>query len=716
MKKIFLFLLLAVFFYKVSFFADPQPLTLTIINQSGGYLELNSWIASCESLGYENYGSSLSQISGSTTFTMPNVWQANLSLVTCTFSLVTNGMGQAGTYTLSSLPGSSPNWTFTYYDPSGVTYTNITLTCTNNQAGYVNVAQFEKNGVYIDSQDLAPYAGCSRTYQVQVSGGVISPNYTVQLLPGWPVSTNTVVTLHNPANSGVVDSATWTFDGMLFDYQQNIMPGQTVSRSHICSTIDPVDTFTGELDFQQSLTTNVTGTVLNDTQDKVVRAWWNFNGVCVKNELLNPGQSDSLSENVSTVNNTDSFEWGYTVYGDFTGGNTGTSTNTQGGITSGGLGTNPVVQAPSGGTIFSGMGTNIYTNNIIYAAGESNLTGFAMDSTLRSVGGALHNDNLNTLAGMSILHNDIQSVATNLNVDFTTQFGLMTNEAGQQVAFQSILTNDLWQIVRAVTNGLSNAATNSAGNTNVNVCNWPTNLTDYNLSTTFGTLTNDLGQTVEYEAILTNDMMQIVHAMTNFGTNAGLSAGIASAIATSIATNFPTNISFSMLTNYALESTLDGISNLLGYFEPDDTNDDSPDYTNTFTFSIIGATNYQQAIDMTSDPNIVTVESGLISYGLSIVDFSASWPDYYPPQDMTFDFATVGLHYGVINFDPLTNKTYGEQFTNLFNLAHQLFSWAIVLAFLIKISSDGFRIVSIMNQIHGISGQSVSAEIKKSLT
>ena len=543
-----------------------------------------------------------------------------------------------------------------------------------------------------------------------------------------PTNQVVTVTIGNPPGSGQIGYANFVFDGLPYA-QYMLCPGLSATLSKTCSTVDPVDTFTGSFVATGSSTTNVSGTVLNNLPDKVVNAYWKFNGNLVKSEYLMPGQSDSYTFNFDNcAGGNPSFTWGYTVVGtspDSTNPNAfGTLTNSLGSYTA----SNPTNGSfvPGGG--FTGGSPNgfgstyDFTNNINYATGLSNLTGLALDSTLRSGVGQLHDDNLNVIKGEGVLHQDNGSLLTGLQ------------------ALQSL----------AHTNPI-----NLYAPSNVFVMNFPSNppsadytgvLTNslFETKTFHGDTTNLLGQMVSYEGIISNDL----YLITKWATNQV-------PLTNQFTVQFPTNGTFVfsnqpfMLTNYATESTLQGISNLLAVTDGSFSNLPSfsslPDMSTNilsdgaitgvlsqFSYGFSGVTNYDQAVTTSSGYGLATSETTLSTFASGFVDFSALMNDTYPKVPMTYTFALGGSalrlakSFGMkassttgtgatIDFDPLdyVSDAGDMPFVALFDVAKKFFAWGIILIYFRRVLDDAYKAVMIMNGAHGVTPTAVSAEIKK---
>jgi len=700
------------------------------------------------------------------------------------------------------------NFTIGTNCPTQTTSTNVTITLTNNTSGYADLTWTYDGS--IQQMDLRTCPGTSdsstATIHYNADGGALD-TFSGNVSYDGPSLTNHTVTLTNPDGSGVVMDFSWIFNGQYAYVDHNMMPGSSDSHSanvNLCAG----DTFTGQTTATGPAYTNVTGTVSNPFTDKTVLAYWTFNGQTVKQETLLPGQSDSVTEQIPMGGANTTFAWGYTVNGNFggnsdnpfgtnnigmsysnspsggSGGFGGTGGGGTSGATGGGTGTGGTVggSTPTGtnAPIWTG---NIFTNNINYPdpPGGGNGTdtkGLALDSTLRAIGGTLHNDNLETLKGLGVIDKDVQSVTqailgkgtniitvnvpansniwvqnfpsmgpvTNLlgSIDTyalgtQTAMGVMTNEAGQQISYLAILTNDVWQIVKEMTNQPAFADTNGY------LGGLYTNSID--LNTKFGTFTNDAGQQVAYEAVLSNDLWIITQELTN----------MAGTLTQQVIVNFPTNMTYTFNqasnvnvmnwpTNYATENTLEGISNLLasgligsnGNFTLD-TNFGA--YLNAtsdlagYSVAYDGPTTYDATVSASGaaadQSGLTTQETAFDTLVANITDFSGNVLDTYPPVDMTFDFGPYvsgstakalgfspkanglsGASGTMMDFDPL-HSTWGPE---LFSVAKQLFTWLIALAFFVRVTEEAWKAVMVITGAHGINPQAVRTVIKNTGT
>ena len=715
-----------------------------------------------------------------------------------------SGSGWSGTFTFTykdsegnlhtasaSCPGGGnvANVTIGGSSDNGPTTTNVTITLQNNSGGYADLVWYFNDAPQKDDQKTCPGTTDSSAATIRLdSNGQWLDTFTGSVIGDSPSLTNTSITLVNPGGTSVIMDFNWIFNGNYLYTDHNMMPGSSDTKSatvNLCAG----DTFTGQTSIDGPAYTNVTGTVSNPFTDKTVLAYWTLNGQPVKQETLLPGQSDSVTEQIPMGGANTTFSWGYTVNGDFSGNNdnpfgtnnTGLSYSnnpsggsggfgsTGGGGTTGSSGSG----AGTGGTVGGSTptGTNapiwtgsIFTNNINYpdpaGGGDGTDTkGLALDSTLRAVGGTLHNDNLETLKGLGIIDKDVQSVTqailgkgtnivtvnvpANSNVwvqnfpdlgpvtnmlssigTYTlgtqTEMGMMTNEAGQQVSYLAVLTNDVWQIVKEMTNQPSFADTNGY------LGGLYTNSID--LDTKFGTFTNDAGQLVAYQEVLSNDLWFITQALTN----------MAGTMTQQVIANFPTNITFTVNqssnvnvmnwpSNLATESTLEGISNLLaGTFAS--TNGNFSLDTNFGAYLAVtsdlagysveydGPTTYDATVSAASSAadqsGLTAQETAFDTFVSNITDFSGNVLDTYPSVPMMIDFSSFGVPGGQMDLDPL-HTDWGAE---LFALAKRLFTWLIALSFLVKVTEEAWKAVYVIMGAHGINPQAVRTVIKNTGT
>ena len=67
---------------------------------------------------------------------------------------------------------------------------------------------------------------------------------------------------------------------------------------------------------------------------------------------------------------------------------------------------------------------------------------------------------------------------------------------------------------------------------------------------------------------------------------------------------------------------------------------------------------------------------------------------------------------GGMDFDPLHN----QGILDLFDMARKFFMWGICLIYLTKIVDDGFKIVMLLNDAHGVNPAAIKATLKKTGT
>ena len=200
-------------------------------------------------------------------------------------------------------------------------------------------------------------------------------------------------------------------------------------------------------------------------------------------------------------------------------------------------------------------------------------------------------------------------------------------------------------------------------------------------------------------------------ALTNYATESTL-AGISNLLG-HWTNNFGTN-----LTNYATESTLEALTNGLfggvantnfgaGLFAP--TNDfGSTIFSNAtnWQYSYTGPTNTGQLASLTANTT-QPVESQITAWLNGFGDPSGSMADYYPAVDMTYTFNLGGAGSCTMDFDPLHNPGLAA----IFALARQMFSWLLAFVFLGKIAKDAVQVVFILQGAHGANPTAVRATV-----
>ena len=165
---------------------------------------------------------------------------------------------------------------------------------------------------------------------------------------------------------------------------------------------------------------------------------------------------------------------------------------------------------------------------------------------------------------------------------------------------------------------------------------------------------------------------------------------------------------------------LQGISNqLFGEFVVTSTFDtNGGSFTNDsmlgYHWELQGDTNYGLAKiasdKMADDSGLKTIEDNIKGYADGIVDFSVSMNDFYPPVEMRLPSSL--MFPGGMDFDPLHN----QGILDLFDMARKFFMWGICLIYLTKIVDDGFKIVMLLNDAHGVNPAAIKATLKKTGT
>ena len=503
------------------------------------------------------------------------------------------------------------------------------------------------------------------------------------------------VTLNNAATSGMQQYACFYFNGLLTD-SILLCPGNSATESHQVSLFDPVDSFTGGLVPFRPSTTNVVGTVVNDLKDKMVLAFWKNNNVIVKQEYLSPGQSDTYNYNLDLCTPNLNVSWGYTVAGTVP--DPANAANPFGNLTNSlgqfNTGTNGIGAGAAGSGVSGGGGSGsfagdyVFTNNINFPVGLSNLTGLALDSTLRAGLGQLHEDNLNAVKGQNVLHQD--------NSDLLGAVGLLAR------------TNPI----------IFNAPSN------VSVMNFPSNSAlDYTpllatnnaiLNKFYGETTNADGQRVAYEGVVSNDLWMIVKWLTN------------SSPTNIVQVQFPTNNYSISLSNYATESTLAGISNLLATTSTLTMNTNPGDGgfgamldSNTPTGLNLEVTNNLAQGGSTNFNDLVTASasastefsahetSGIMALiaEMTPIDIDENFGD----PDMTYTFnlggyartgaaKMRGTSGTTLDFNPMHN----DAIAPLFGFSKTLWIWGLALIYMRQCVRDSFKALELCNQTHGV--------------
>jgi len=473
--------------------------------------------------------------------------------------------------------------------------TNIVVTLSNpSGSGQIQNFKWFVNGQLAKEIDhVCP--GTSQGYTVTVD--TCNGNYNTQQANVGPSSTNMNMTVSNPSSSQTM-SAYWMVNGQIL----------------LGMTLPPGGSYT------YSQTFDLCGNPNLNVQ---------WGGIYNGADGNSPGNTpwDGLTNIFGNWTNLAPNNFGGQTRSGGGTGDSGSSTGTGSTGATGGTGGTGTSSSPDQPFLTNSAAGIVWTNNIAWPTppkgdssgtnGGDNTSGLALDSTLRAGFGQLHQDNGQILQGMGVLDKDLnndlsrltnggmygvgsnvwvmnqislsnlesQAAAENTNLyaigtnifAMAAQTTVETNELGQLVTLTWAVSNDVLQVVKAITN-----SPNYGGNTNENYLGGIfTNaiLQTQNEQTYDGIFTNDLGQLVQYEAVLSNEMWFITKYLTNPPVNTNPIAFNSSSnvwvenwptnplYPTNIwVANMPTNFGSATnppLTNYATESTLEGISNLL---------------------------------------------------------------------------------------------------------------------------------------------------------
>ena len=514
-----------------------------------------------------------------------NVCATNTDCRTATINYVNNVAQDTFTAYIANVKSSMTNMVVTLSNPS--------------DSGQIQNFLWFVNGQLVKEIDhVCP--GISQG--VTLSVDKCNSSYGTQQVNAGPASTNMTMTVSNPdpLNSA---SAYWMLNGTVLK-QETLGPGQSDS---LTQTID------------------ICGLTGNGG---TVNLQWGYR---MQNNTTGANPFDGMTNLFGN--------WSANTNGNFSGttrsgGGTGATGGSSGTGGTSGPGS-PILTNSLGGTVFTnninwptpaGGGGSSGTNGTGGSDGTGTSTaGLALDSTLRAGFGTLHNDNGQVLQGLGIIDKDIQAqgkatngpsivgVGTNVwvanqisttNMEWllslinSNQVGLgstfsnvlggqnsawtmMTNELGQQVALQWALSNDVMQVVKAITN-----APNYNGDTNQSYLQGIyTNsvLNNSQQEVYHGDFTNEIGQIISYEAVMSNELLVITKELTNQPASTNPISITVNTSSNLWVANWPTNQPYPTniwvanmptnfgtftnspftLTNYATESTLEGISNLL---------------------------------------------------------------------------------------------------------------------------------------------------------
>ena len=158
--------------------------------------------------------------------------------------------------------------------------------------------------------------------------------------------------------------------------------------------------------------------------------------------------------------------------------------------------------------------------------------------------------------------------------------------------------------------------------------------------------------------------------------------------------NYPTNGNIS-LSNYASESTLRGISNLLGgvFTNGFSGTNYSGEVTNG-NYVYGGFTNYSDAASVSVPfyDQVLSTFSGLI--GSIVIPEVGEGGECDP---MILDFSGSGFSFGHIDFNPLHN----DGIAAIFYYAKELIKWFLCIYYVGKLLKDSRWAISVCNQSHG---------------
>jgi len=239
--------------------------------------------------------------------------------------------------------------------------------------------------------------------------------------------------------------------------------------------------------------TNFTFTICN-TLSGPGKATWTYNGQMVKQMVLKPGACDAWTTPQLKVSPAppDNFTFNGTlvpvnqVLGFDTNGTPSFMTDTNGGNSvtyTNGSNTDTITSGTNSGSYFP------QTNTIVWQPP----TGLASESTLQAGFSAAYKQGQDFVNGLAVLHQDL---ATTLHSDLQT-----INSS----------------IKASVSSNTVNLTVTNTGSTNVDYTGLLGSLltNSYDLSTKFGTFTNEEGLIISYMAVLSNDVFQITREFTN---------------------------------------------------------------------------------------------------------------------------------------------------------------------------------------------------------
>jgi hypothetical protein len=381
--------------------------------------------------------------------------------------------------------------------------------------------------------------------------------------------------------------------------------------------------------------TNYTFCVHNTDTVNSYGAYWIYNGVPVQVVTLAPGQSDCWTTpaiEVSPVAQNFTINYGETPISNVLTNLFGSDTNSDVAPTIG--------FSPSGGGAGSGTGSGSGTNQITYSGGGGSVTNSGGTNTVINTAPPTVYAPTNT-----IVYSSSGTAADNGTL--TSGFNLLHGDLVNLLTADSVLNT-------TIQNG-------------------------------FFSVTNDLGDIITYNYVLSNEEYQVVSAVTNLAAHLNPSNSVAGGSSNVWVQNFPTN---STLTNYATETTLVGISNILAQTD-----------TNGFLDTNAGltVTGYTNATDAAAAaaalPDQVAADSSWDTFISSITGPEVD--DVSSASSMVYTFPA---DLGTIDFNPMDNSAAAAIFTWVKNL----FMWLLAAIYLKRCADDSFAVVQVMNVAHGV--------------
>jgi hypothetical protein len=392
--------------------------------------------------------------------------------------------------------------------------------------------------------------------------------------------------------------------------------------------------------------TNFTFTADN-TLSVPATATWTYNGSIVKQETLSSGQSDSwttppievsptpqnFTENTSVTPNTININYGSDGNPGFGNGSGGASGGVSG---SGGSPSSPSYSGSGGTGGTGGAGGGNTPSGSGTNSGFTLIPGTNADVYIPNTNAILYQSPSGTAS-----ESTLEAVGSTLHSDLK-----------DILAGESILNNTLNQ--------------------------------------GFFTITNELGQLVTYAYTNgNNDSLHIIG--TNLSNIASLLSSNQSPVTVNLTNSNPP------LTNYATETTQQGISNLLSLvmsneFASSQTN--LPTWTN-FGIAYLGETNYAQAV---SDSLTIgdTLEADIASFASDMVGPTIS------SGSIDDGDWTIHLNLGVVNYTANLSPTQFPNVMSCFAWCRQFEEFLFAFWFMLMVCADLWKAIEIINQTHGV--------------